>query len=87
MGVEHDDEGVAVGRGLRRRGGADRPGGAGAVVDDDLLSELRGELRTENARDLIDRTAGRERRDDPDWLGRPGLRRGRCYRLQAAYGK
>ena len=50
IGVDHklghctDEQGVAVGRGLRRQFSADGAARTGAVVDDDLLAELFAEF-------------------------------------------
>ena len=57
---------------------ADVAAGAGSVLDHHRLpGELRQAL-SEQARQQIDRAAGRERRDDPDRLDRKLLRIGRA---------
>ena len=45
-------------------------GKAGAVIDDDVLSERRGHMLADQARNRIDRSARRERHDHLDRLGR-----------------
>ena len=76
VGVEDEHEGVAVGRALRHVLGADDAGGAGAVLDDELLLERLAELGGEQARQRVDRAARRVGRDELDGLGRasPGRR-------------
>jgi hypothetical protein len=72
--IEDDAQRVAVGR----RGGdglrADGSGCAAAILDHELLAELRRELRGEDARDLVDRAARREGDDDLHRLRGPRLR-------------
>ena len=58
-----EEDGVAVGRGLRRRVQADVARGAGAVLDHDLLAEQLGQARLQDAADEVRRAAGRERHD------------------------
>ena len=55
---------VSVGIGFRRDVEPDRQRTARAVVHDDLLAELLGELRAEDARDRISRAARRLRDDE-----------------------
>ena len=73
-------EGVAVGRGLRDRVGADRSGrAAGPVLDDEVLAQRLVELLHQDAGDAVDRSAGRERHHDGDrarGIGLGGGRRG-----------
>ena len=66
--AHHDDQGVAVGLGLRGHLRADHGGGAGAGFDDDRLAPALGHLLPEHARQDIGRSAGRERHDDLDRL-------------------
>ena len=64
-GVADDQQRVAV---RRRIGDKDRAGGiacAGLVLDDDRLGPDRAQSFGEDARDRIDRTAGRRRHDQP----------------------
>ena len=65
---------VAVGRGALQLLCADRGGRAGAVVHDHRLTELRGQLRADRARQEVGTTAGRVGHQPADRLGRPGLR-------------
>src|SRR5207237_9288641 len=76
--ADPDADGVTVGTGLRYRRGSDRAGSAAAILDDDLLPGLQRELLRDDARDLIDRTAGRKYGDHLDRFGRPIL--GDCRR-------
>ena len=71
-----DQDRVAVGRRLRHHVGADRAAGAGAVLDDDILSELPADLLHHDARDDVARTARTERHDHGDVARRPVLRGG-----------
>ena len=59
----HHGDRVAVRVGARRNLGADRAAGARAVVDDELLAELLGQPRRQQARDDVGAAAGRERHD------------------------
>jgi hypothetical protein len=69
------EHGIAVGRGVRDDLGADRPAGADARLDDDLLTERVRKLRSQHARNGIGRAArGPEREDEPNGLGRILLR-------------
>ena len=72
-----DVQRVAVGHRVRGEFGRDQAAGAAAVVDDELLAELRGHAGRENARDHVRRAAGRRRENDADRLVRVGLRGGR----------
>jgi hypothetical protein len=54
-------ERVAVGRRLRRRGGADVAAGAGAVLDDDVLPPRLGQLLRDDPAERVDGAAGGER--------------------------
>ena len=59
-----------------RPGGIFRPdvaGGAGAIVDDDLLTGNFGKPSGEDAADRIGAAAGRKRHDESNRLARPGL--------------
>jgi hypothetical protein len=80
-----DQQGVAVGLGGGRGAGADRPAGAGPVVDDHLLSEHRRQPLRDQAAHHVDRPAGGERHDQLDRLGRIGLR-ARCAGGEEAQG-
>ena len=68
-----DAEGVAVGLGGGDRLHADDAGGAGAVLDEELLLERGREMIGGDARELIGGAAGRERVDDADRTRRPVL--------------
>jgi hypothetical protein len=57
---------IAVGRRLGGRGSSDIAGGAGPVVNHDLLAELLGELDAERSRQHVGGAAGRERHDHGD---------------------
>src|SRR6185436_7852156 len=59
-----EEQGVAVRGRLRHRRAADRPRGAGAVVDDDLLPERFAEGRRYRARGDVDIAARRPRHHD-----------------------
>ena len=61
-------DGVTVGIGFRREIEPDGQRPARAIVDDDLLAELLGKLRAEDARDRVGRAARRLRHDQPDRL-------------------
>ena len=65
---------VAVRRRLRDELRADAAAGAGAVLDDERLAELRAHAVGENPRDAVDAAAGRERNDDAHRLDRIRLR-------------
>jgi hypothetical protein len=77
----HEDV-VAVGRRARRDAGAQRAAGAAAVVDDQLLAGLLGELRRQRPGEGVGAAAGRERHDHHHRLGRPAaaLREGQRAR-------
>src|SRR5690242_3476379 len=52
---------------------------AGAVVDDDRLAQQLGQALDDDARRLVDRAAGREGHDEPQWSGRIcGIGKGGC---------
>ena len=72
--AEHDR--VAVGRRLGDRVDAEVAAGAGLVVDDEGPAGGRGDLLAGLAGNDVGAAAGRERHDDADRLGRPGLREG-----------
>ena len=71
--VAHEER-VAVGRGLRRRLGADDHAAAGTVVDDDRLAKRLAELRRELARAQVRRPAGTIGHDEPHRFARIALR-------------
>src|SRR5690606_20451795 len=77
VGVEDEDEGVAVGVALRHVVGADDAGGAGAVLDDELLPQRLRELGRQEPGERIDRAAGRIGRDELHDPFGPGLRKRR----------
>ena len=66
-----DQQGVAIGCGLGRHFGADQTTGAGAVVDDDLLPQFLGQLRSQGARKRIRSATGRKRNNQSDGTGGP----------------
>src|SRR3974390_3481229 len=65
-----EEQRVAVWRRARRRFHADITGGAGAVVDDELLAKCLRQARLDEPDGVIRRTAGREGHDDVDRLFR-----------------
>ncbi len=69
------DDGVAVGRGARDAGGADRAAGAGDIFDHQRLAERDAHPLAEIADDGVGRPAGRERHDHRDRPVRIILRR------------
>jgi hypothetical protein len=78
--VEHvaDEQGVAVGRGLRRGLERDIAVRARAVLDDEALAERLGELRRDDPRDDVRRAAGRVGHEHPHRAAGVGfLRRSR----------
>ena len=73
-GRTRHQNGIAVGRGL---GGGHRPdiaGGAGAVVDHELLAELVGEILRDAASQQVHRAPGGKRNDQHDRACGPDLR-------------
>ena len=74
-----EEERVAVGYRFRRQFGANQAAGATPVVDDELLTELRGEPRQHHARDDVGRAAGGHGHDHAHRLFRIGLRGGERY--------
>ena len=77
-------DGVAVGRRAHRAADADGAARAGDVLDDDGLAERDPHPLGEDAADHVGRSAGRERHDHGDGLGRIGLRkRGHAMRRPA----
>jgi hypothetical protein len=78
---------VAVGRRLGDEVGRDRGAGAGAVVDQDLLSHGGVELGADRARQHVGNAARRETQHQPDRLARiiglgeraAGRKRGRAH--------
>src|SRR6185436_9257405 len=69
-------ERVAVGLGLGSELGGDDAGGAGTVVDIELLAVLRRKLRGDESREHIGGLADREPEQDAHRLGGIVLRRG-----------
>ncbi len=65
--VQHAD-GVAVGRGALHPLGADRPCGAGLVLDDDLLAHVLAHLLGDDADHHVDRAARLQRHQHQDRL-------------------
>ena len=85
-GVHHAD-GVAVGRGLGDRAGADDAGAAGAVVDHERLAELALDLLRHQPREHVGAAARRIGHDQLDRPLRIALREGRRgARAHAAAG-
>ena len=64
VGVRHHQQRVAVRRRFRHEVGADDRAGAGAVLDDERLSQRLLQLLAEIARVDVGRAAGAERHDD-----------------------
>jgi hypothetical protein len=62
---------IAVGRRLGHVVRGDRPAGAGAILDHEGLARIVAELGAEPTRDIVLRTARRERADDANRLVRP----------------
>ena len=74
-----EHHGVAVGRRIDHRLGADIAAGAGAVLDHELLAEMVRQPVAQNAGDDVVRAAGREAHDQVHGpFGILGLRRRRC---------
>jgi hypothetical protein len=69
-----DHQGVAVGRGLGDGPRAQCAGGAGTIVDHELLAERAAHVLSQHARHHVVAAAGRERHHDHDRAGRIGLR-------------
>ena len=69
---------VAVGRRLRHALGADQAGGAGLVLDDDLLAHVCRHPLRHDARRVVDGARGGERHDHADRLVRIGRLRRRA---------
>ena len=61
---------VAIGQGLRHQVGAEHAGRSGAIVDDDRLAEILGQLQPDNAADDVGAAPGRERHHQTDRSGR-----------------
>ena len=73
MAVEYQQERRAVGRRRGRGLGADRARRAAAILDDDGGLQLGLQQRLNPPCDLVGRSAGRERHDEADGIGRPAL--------------
>ena len=71
--VGRDQDGVAVGRALGRRFGADVAVGAGAVLHHHLLAERARQIFGDQPRRDVGRTAGGKRNDHADRFVRPVL--------------
>ena len=76
VGVRHQEQRVAVGRGPRDRLGAQDRAGARTVLDHERLLEGLRQILAELAGKNVGRAAGRERHDDLHRPRRIGLRRG-----------
>ena len=74
MRAEREQDRVAVGRRFRHLGSADIAGGAGDVLDIDLLAELLGELLRHKPREGVSRPTRRKGHDRAHRPGRIGLR-------------
>ena len=81
--VVHQD-GVAVGRRVGDLGRGERAAGAGDVLHDDLLAELRRHRLGDQPGDGVGRAAGGEGHDDGDRAGRVVLGEGRAAASKAA---
>jgi hypothetical protein len=68
-----ENERVTVRRRFCRRLHADDLARAGTVLDNDLLAEKPSQARAHRARQEIAQSAGRIRRNDPQWLRRVRL--------------
>ena len=77
MGIEHDQPGIAVGRRFGHHRGAGAARRARPIFHDDVDAEALLQALLGKARHRIDRSARRERHDDPDRAGGPSLRLGR----------
>jgi hypothetical protein len=73
---------VAVGRTVGHHAGADAAGGAGAIVDCDLLPQFGGKLLCHGAPDDVCRAARRIGNHQPDRLDRICRRQDRLHRLR-----
>jgi hypothetical protein len=68
-----DEEGVAIGLALRHHGRAQAGRAAGLVLDHDRLAQALGGALGGRAGHQVVGAAGRERHDEADRLGRPGI--------------
>jgi len=92
MHGSRDQQAVAVGRGLGDGIGADYSRrAAGAILDDEVLAYGLVELLHHDARDAVDRSAGRKRHHDRDRAGWIILRRRggrkRCHERHRKRGR
>src|SRR6185437_8599632 len=69
-----ENERVAVGRGMRDAADADAAGRAGDVLDDERLAQRPAHMVAHDARQSVDRAAGRKGRDQGDRPRRIGVR-------------
>jgi hypothetical protein len=74
QGVGGGEDGVAVARLLGDEVGADVAVGAGAILDQEGLSEILRQPLAEEAGDEVERASGREGDDDAHRFRGPGLR-------------
>ena len=81
---------MAVGRCAHHRLRGDVTGGAGPVVDEELLSQTVREPLSDQARNNVDLAAGRKPDDNADRPLRIGLRSRdprRCWQRRGAHGQ
>jgi len=74
MRAKREQDRVAIGRRFRHLGSADIAGGAGDVLDIDLLAELLGELLRHKPRKGVGHSTRRKGHDRAHRPGRIGLR-------------
>ena len=87
MGVEDEQERIAVRAGLGGGRRADRSRAARPVIHDELVAERRAQPLAYQARERVNRATGREWDDERHRLGRPaGILRssGRQWRKHAS---
>src|SRR6185436_14456370 len=84
---QRHEDGVAVGRGLRRRRGSDRTARAGAVHHQHRLLECLYHRRRERTADDVGHATRRERRDHRDWFCRICVLRLRSVGKQRQQGE
>ena len=74
----HDEQRIAIGRGMRRVAHADVAAGTGLILDVELFAELIAEFARQNAGDCVGWSPGRKRHDQPNgmvWIVRRLQRR------------